>query len=869
MAVVASEPRRRATHARERLRAQTAPLVWFDVEWLDPPGDEAAADQEVSDFLISDCRMVHSEDGLRHWALTDQVRKRVASELGRDRLLASLREATHQPPDRAQAAIARALEGHVSPIQGRPRREIAADLQVAQWFADVLPDLGDVVEIAAELEREELLEPLRAFINDGFYGRTTELGRLHAHLRDDGGLPLVLSGVGGVGKSTLLAKFVTDVVDGKQAIRFAYLNFDRGALTADRPMLLLAEIARQVALQVPERGATWSWVIEDLRSIDASELQARGRASQQTIESLDSPAVAGVTGKAMDFLGSVSRDGLLLVLDTFEEVQRQRSTTTYLLWSLLARLRSSVPIARVVISGRALDRGLPFDSEPLELLELDDASAMRMLLQAPNLRISEVVARRTIDLVTRNPLSLRLAIDVLRESGPDDPLLDLELQEGQIQGQLYRRILLHIDNPKVRQIAHPGLVVRVVTPDVIRHVLARPCGLRDIDDEEAQELFAGLELEATLVRSDGTALRHRSDVRELMLPALERDQKPTVDKIHRSAIRYYRDLDGADARAEELYHRLMLGQSRRTLDEHWNPATVASLRSSLDELPARGQAYLAAAAPDSISVPAAILRTADADEWANATKASALAEIRAGRPEQALELVRARRGSDGESLLPTVEVEALEALRKFDEALDVLSRTRASALRRSKGADAVTLTLARVRVLERMGDFAAARDEAKNLRESLARGRGESALDYLVATTTYLRLLRRSSREDSDEYRDAVAAAVTRAERLPRRELASRPGLLRELLAEIGDASPKLLAFGVGEVGVARGHTTALDEELTNVDATDDTADDFSEEARSRTGVKVTNYVNEVGLAPSFSNAIKQSYQGETDELYS
>ena len=42
-----------------------------------------------------------------------------------------------------------------------------------------------------------------------------------------------------------------------------------------------------------------------------------------------------------------------------------------------------------------------------------------------------------------------------------------------LQGVLFRRILGHIHTPEIRQLAHPGLVLRRITPDLIKEVLGR------------------------------------------------------------------------------------------------------------------------------------------------------------------------------------------------------------------------------------------------------------------------------------------------------------------------------------------------------------------------------------------------------------
>ena len=54
--------------------------------------------------------------------------------------------------------------------------------------------------------------------------------------------------------------------------------------------------------------------------------------------------------------------------------------------------------------------------------------------------------------------------------------------------------------------AHPGLVLRRVTPDLILKVLAQPCGIEVPDEETARELFDELAREVSLVTKTKTAL---------------------------------------------------------------------------------------------------------------------------------------------------------------------------------------------------------------------------------------------------------------------------------------------------------------------------------------------------------------------------
>jgi hypothetical protein len=860
---------------RRALREATAVLAWFADDWLGVAGvtDPGETDEIVSEFLMDDCVRIPVRGGGYAWALNDAVRHQTLVELGETGVRSALAGSARRPDDPVQHALERLVSRRPVPPRAADAgvEEMAAELQVMRWLDGVMGDLPDAGDLQRRLSRSELLQPMRSLVAAGFFGRQDWLATIADHIADDGGRPFVISGVGGVGKSTLLAKCVLDAVEASDDVCFAYLNFDRGALEADRPARLLAEIVRQVALQAPGVADAAVRLVAALQEQERVDDQAGGLSSRVGASAIGGPAFDQLFDATVRLLGEACSGRLLLVLDTFEEVQRQQLANIHLLWELVGRLRSRLDVVRTIVSGRALDSGAEIGSGAVvrELTELDEQAAIALLTHQPGLEVSERLARRVIGLVSANPLSLRLAIDVLHRSDHSDALLDLSLQEGQIQGQLYSRILLHIDDPEVRKMAHPGLVVRVITIGVIRHVLAGPCEIPVADDAAAQRLYDALAREATLVTSDGVTLRHRSDVRALMLPGLERDQKPQVDAIHAAAVDYYASMRTTEARAEELYHRLMLGQTGAEVDARWDDAAYPSLRDSVDELPPSGRVYVWSRAQGDLRIDPEITRLADDEAWARATEQVALGEIRAGRAEEALEIVRGRRGADGESLLPGVEVEALEDLRRFEEALEVLDEARRSALRRRQADDAVQLSLDRLRVLERMGRFEQAADDARRLRESLRAGRGEAALDFLVASTSYLRLLRRGGREGSPEYDAAADEAAAVAERLEFRDLERRTGLVRELLAEIGTRSSKLLELGIETVGVTRGSSARLDEQLDRVERSLDDESESEVETRADTARKVTKYARQRGLDDELGDAISQAYKDETDGLYS
>jgi hypothetical protein len=105
--------------------------------------------------------------------------------------------------------------------------------------------------------------------------------------------------------------------------------------------------------------------------------------------------------------------------------------------------------------------------------------------------------------------------------------------------RLYQRLLHHITDPEVRKLAHPGLVLRRITPGIIRDVLAEPCGLEVEDAVAAQRLFERLRNQVSLVApAEPGILRHRPDVRRMMLPLILEDKPEQARRIQERAVTF-------------------------------------------------------------------------------------------------------------------------------------------------------------------------------------------------------------------------------------------------------------------------------------------------------------------------------------------
>ncbi len=154
-------------------------------------------------------------------------------------------------------------------------------------------------------------------------------------------------------------------------------------------------------------------------------------------------------------------------------------------------------------------------------------------------------------------------------------------------GSAYERILDHIHEGPIKQLAIPGLVLRYITKDLIRYVLAGPCGIEVKDDAAAQSLFDDLSKEIAVVRSDrkdAGKLVLRPELRRTVLDGFRRDARSADQRrqIHEAAVQYFSPLLNAENRAEEIYSRLLLDEDPSQIDSRWLTGVDVLLRSAVE-----------------------------------------------------------------------------------------------------------------------------------------------------------------------------------------------------------------------------------------------------------------------------------------------
>jgi len=633
--------------------------------------------------LIDDCDTIAVAGGPNRWILRQPVREATIARVGsRERLLRVLEHNLPPEPDLLQRVISASLRAEARPVEEQELEELTCTLQVCQWFGRVLRELPAPEQVRRRMELLRLLAPFQHLTAKGFYGRRAELQKIRdyvgvRHVSLPAELvqttkrllgmrrepPLLIHGPGGMGKSSLLSKFILEHASGEDRIPFAYLDFDDPSLSPANPARLLSEAARQLALQAPEHAETFthfrnlcdtvatkdpgltpqSFLSDPFTQWFRSQVPHPIRLPRSQKHPGSSNAPISYESVLIDFFALVLSElaghrPFLLVLDTFEEIQFRSIDLVEDLDRLLIQLREDYPELRTVICGRAPAEQL--QAEHLELGELDPEAAQQ-LLRMNGVEDPEAV-RGLVEQLGGNPLTLHLASEVVRREGTGRKgieglktrrLLFFSAREAVIQGQLYGRILDHIHDPQVRKLAHPGLVVRRITPGVITHVLAGPCEFHLTSEADAESLFRELQREVSLVSlaPDGS-LHHRTDVRRVMLESLKAERPVQVRAIHEAAVRYYAGREEPLSRAEEIYHRLALGQSRGEVDAVWMQGVEPYLGNALEELPPSVKPYLASKLGIELSRKA--WAEADLADWERHTEARCRELLGRYLPEQ-------------------------------------------------------------------------------------------------------------------------------------------------------------------------------------------------------------------------------------------
>lgn len=562
---------------------------------VDPLKDDERVD--MVDGLASVCEEVDvAGSGYRHWSMRPEARRLTLQSLATRPDLATLLEAIDVPPDdlfgRYVRDGLRGIDlGLLVPPDGAPAGAVDLDrLLKAIRFLEGLPGVRPTRELERRVQRQIALADsegaLLAVVPTRLVGREDEYAALVEYcttpLPTDGDwVPsFVLEGPGGVGKSALVSKFVTDQRRQPGAPPLIYLDFDRASLIEATPLDLTFEFTRQLGLA----EAALEQPLADFRERSRSLLGGR--------ENIDIDIGGGASAAAQRDLASVLMGWpgrlapISLVLDTFEEVAIRGVTPVRDVLQWVADLRNVVRLPQIhaILSGRAVTPDAPYLApeeitamfnlrRELELQDLPSDKATELLAE---LGVPSGLATRLPPVFGGNPLVLKLIQRYVATNDPD--AVDQLIADGEKARRdapsgevglrfVYERILNRIRKPRVQALAYPGVVLRQVTPELILEVLAPTCGVRlEVTTlEDAEEAFTELAEHVWLVNRLGPdTVEHRRDVRRLLVPGLEHSKEVDTRAIHREAAEYYgrphASVPDDVAWIEEIYHLGFLNQ---------------------------------------------------------------------------------------------------------------------------------------------------------------------------------------------------------------------------------------------------------------------------------------------------------------------
>lgn len=496
----------------------------------------------------------------KQWILKTPERQRLLGSVS----LKVLRDEAEKigEKDERQQVIKRILDGAPYRLSKISELLLPFWLQAVRWFSGVVPKIPTAAEINRELEKRRIRSRLQALIGTEFHGRDEELKTLKDWYDKSGSGAMIVTGIGGVGKSALLAQFALQL-DAETPL--LWLDFDRPDLAPDDAISVLKLLSEQFSLQFdgfeipPPDESNWREIAKKI-----------GKELKNRTESKHPP---------------------MLILDGFEVAQYHKNHNE--IWQILESILLVYPELRVIVSGRAPVKNLKLlkrKSDSIDLKGMVDEYAKKWLRE--HKVEDERVLTKLVEITKGVPLKLKLAIRFIETDGKINEL-PTRLPDILIEGFLYRRVLDRVIESSLKEISHDAIVLRVLTSDLIAGVLSKkiPEGLN------AVEVFSQLGQEFALVTGDAPffvqslegeseKLYIRPELRSATLKLLEQEDGKNIRKIDRQAVQWYRkqDLENPRNAAELIYHLLRLNNVAQA-EQFWLPECAFLLKDSAPDLP--------------------------------------------------------------------------------------------------------------------------------------------------------------------------------------------------------------------------------------------------------------------------------------------
>jgi hypothetical protein len=669
-------------------------------------GVEDALRIPVLNALAEACTDVSSDRDAVSWRLNPDARRRILDDLSASgRLATAVRDFVPSPHDRFGTFLRNAIAGSSIPAAMLSKAELD-DLYTALQFASPYTDKAMQTDLQKELGRRDADESFRFVRPRKLVGREQELARLEHFATSErpvGEETVLVTGIGGAGKSALLSELVVRVRKPDwSGIPVIWFDFDRALLETPDPVTMLMELTRQLALHRPDLAQAFSSFRKACRR--------RWNPASEHGHSFQRRAVyeSELWSLWNDMLGPLLPMGspVLLVLDTFEEVlfRDPYQLRTLRTWVENLRTEGGINGLRTIISGR-IGADIELPGQPIaqrlavsDLSREDAESLLATCIETEGKNPSEYPIASLAEVVGGNPLLIKLLARFCASLSASEAIalfVDGEggLPEEVVQGFLYTRILKRIrsSDPDVAKLAHPGLALRRVTPDIIRRVLAGPCQLGEIDELRARTLFDHLTAQVWLVERVGpNEVVHRAELRRHMLPLISAEDPEAFEAVHRAAAEYYGS--NSDPRLHRTLQRLEYRYHAAFLTDGGTPDDPAILADivgqDIDVLPVAVRARLKSSQNKVLtpSEQATLDSTASvrvATKRASGTIASGEDLFGSGEPELA--------GSDLDRVAKSVQLVARFERGEFSKVIDLFLGSPAEFVDELAGSSARTL----------------------------------------------------------------------------------------------------------------------------------------------------------------------------------